>query len=333
MQPFQQDLQPQQMGKVTAVPVVREGFLSVLYPYFLTLRPRQWTKNLIVFSAPLFAFQLGWNSLLGAAGSFILFSMVSSSFYIFNDVADIQSDRKHPVKCKRPIPSGAVKLSWVTALAVFLLVTSLVLGWGQSNMLGLILLGYAVMQVAYNLRLKHTVILDIIAIAIGFVLRAYAGAVATDITLSNWFLLCTAMLALFLGIEKRKAELRRVIASGRNSTRAVLSHYSLPLLLRMENIVTSSLIIAYSLWSAGPQMGGASTPWMFVTSPFVLYGVFRYQLLSDISEPPHGQMAEVPKQKLKSERPEEILLTDKPILITVLGWIATSFFVLLFNQN
>jgi 4-hydroxybenzoate polyprenyltransferase len=182
------------------------------FPYVAALRPRQWTKNLIVFAGPLFAFMITWQSFLGSLLAFALFCCASSSFYLFNDLIDREADRCHPIKCKRPIAAGLVSVPAALGMAVGLLGTALVIGWLYSPYLGLTILGYAILQVAYNLRLKRVVILDIIAIAIGFVLRAYAGAAATQIVLSSWFLLCTAMLALFLGIEKRKAELRRRIA-------------------------------------------------------------------------------------------------------------------------
>jgi decaprenyl-phosphate phosphoribosyltransferase len=191
--------------------------------------------------------------------------------------------------------------------------------------LGIILMGYALLQVAYNLKLKHKPIVDVIAIASGFVLRACAGAAATMILVSPWFLLCTAMLALFLGIEKRKAELRLLSRGGK--TRSVLRRYSLPLLTRMENTVTTGAVMSYALWSSGPAVQGASTPWMFLTLPFVLYGIFRYQLLSDRSDTLAVNLATSPTEE-RTERPEEVLLTDRPIQLTVCGWVITCFLLL-----
>lgn len=303
-------------------------------PYIKALRPRQWTKNLIIFAAPLFAFSINWHSFSGSLLAFILFCCASSSFYLINDIADVEADRRHPVKCHRPIASGAVSVPTAIAIAVLLLGTALSVGWWRSRDLGLTILAYALLQVAYNLRLKRTVILDIIAIATGFVLRAYAGAAATDIVLSPWFLLCTAMLALFLGIEKRKAELRlfTLISPHSGKMRAVLKRYSLPLLHRMESVVTTGAVIAYALWSAGPVLKGASTPWMFVTLPLVIYGIFRYQLISDPEE--IARRSEGDREKGgRSERPEEVLLTDKPILLTVIVWIVTVFAILFLKSR
>ncbi len=285
------------------------------------LRPRQWTKNLIVFAAPLFAFHLDLPALSAAALAFGLFCAASSSFYLINDIADVEADRQHPVKCKRPIAAGLVKVPVAIVLAIGLLATALIGGWLKAPALGLTLATYALLQVAYNLKLKRIAILDIIVIAAGFVLRAIAGGVAGGIVPSVWFLLCTAMLALFLAIEKRKAELRLLQQRG-GKTRAVLQQYSLPLLARMEGTVTTGAVMSYALWSSGPQVNGASTAWMMLTLPFVLYGIFRYQLLSERPTPEQAPPSE------RTERPEDVLLTDRPILFTVMGWVLTVFVIL-----
>ncbi len=299
--------------------------------YLKALRPRQWTKNLIVFAAPLFAFSINQQSLLGSLLALGLFCAASSSFYLLNDIADVEADRRHPVKCNRPIAAGLVKIPVAIAMAVILLGGALILGWLRSPLLGATILSYAILQIAYNLKLKHTVILDVMAIAAGFVLRACAGAAATGIVLSPWFMLCTAMLALFLGIEKRKAELRLLRIKG-GKTRAVLRRYSLSLLLRMESVVTNGAIITYAIWSAGPIVKGASTPWMMLTLPFVLYGMFRYQLLSDPRE-----ISTIDEHQAETggetERPEEVLLKDFPIRLTVLSWVMTTFIIMYLNRQ
>jgi 4-hydroxybenzoate polyprenyltransferase len=286
---------------------------------------------LVVFAAPLFAFNLGISSLLNSSLAFILFCFTSSSFYLLNDVADIESDRRHPVKCKRPIAAGLISVPFAVVMAGALLSSALFIGWRQSLGLGAAITSYALVQIAYNLKLKRTVILDIVAIAAGFVLRAYGGAAATGIHLSAWFILCTAMLALFLGVEKRKAELRLLAIRG-GTTRSVLKRYSLPLLSRMENVVTTGTVVAYSLWSSGPHANGASTAWMLLTLPFVLYGIFRYQLLSDPEEIARRSDIGL-EQGGQSERPEEVLLKDLPILITVLGWVLTALAILLLQHQ
>ena len=297
------------------------------FPYLKALRPRQWTKNLVVFAAPLFAFTINWESFLGSLLAFVLFCCTSSSFYLLNDIADVQSDRRHPVKCHRPIAAGLVSIPFALGMAIVMLSSALIIGWQRSPALGATLTGYAILQIAYNLKLKRTPILDILAISTGFILRACAGAVVTGIIISPWFLMCTAMLALFLGIEKRKAELRLLQIRGGN-TRAVLRRYSIPLLMRMENMVTTGTIMSYALWSSGPILQGASTSWMMLTFPFVLYGIFRYQLLSDPKEKALESDNAGFKEEERTERPEEILLTDRSMQLIVLGWIVTVFVIL-----
>ncbi len=301
------------------------------FAYVTALRPRQWTKNLVVFAAPLFAFSINLQSFLGSLLALALFCATSSSFYLFNDIVDVESDRQHPVKCKRPIAAGLVSVPIALGMAVVLLVSAITIAWIQSHVLGATILAYAILQVAYNLRLKKVAILDIGVIATGFVLRAYGGAVATNITLSSWFVICTAMLALFLAIEKRKAELRLTYIKG-TKPRAVLRRYSLPLLHRMENIVTTGTVVTYTLWSSGPVVRGASTSWMLLTLPFVLYGIFRYQLLSDSEEIARDSYNDT-EHGGRSERPEEVLLKDMPILMTVCGWVFTCSVIMYLKQQ
>ncbi|NMG10425.1 decaprenyl-phosphate phosphoribosyltransferase [Brasilonema sp. UFV-L1] len=295
--------------------------------HIAALRPRQWTKNLVVFAAPLFSFSINLQSFLGSLLAFVLFCCASSSFYLLNDIADVESDRQHPVKCKRPIAAGLVSIPVALGMALVLLSSAVIIAYLRSPGLGATITIYAILQVAYNLRLKRMVILDIGAIATGFVLRAYAGFAATGAVISYWFLLCTAMLALFLAVEKRKAELRLSQLTG-GKTRSILKRYSLPLLSRMENVVTTGAVMTYALWSSGPQVRGASTPWMLLTLPFVLYGIFRYQFLSDPEEIARRSEDNQLEIGGRSERPEEVLLTDPSILLTVVGWVFTVFGIL-----
>ena len=292
------------------------------------MRPRQWTKNLIIFAAPLFAFSLSLKSLQDSVVAFFLFCFISSSFYLLNDVLDYESDRTHPTKRNRPIASGRVSVHAAIVMAITLLSISLITAWTKNMALGMIMTLYAIVQVAYNLKLKHIVILDVCTIAFGFVLRAYAGAAANQIWLSSWFVICTAMLALFLAIEKRKAELRMSQISGKK-TRKVLQDYSTGLLNRMEGVVSTATLIFYTLWSSGPQMQGASTSAMLVTLPFVIYGLFRYQM---ISEPKENSDSKSPLTDA-SERPDEVLLRDPSILLTVLLWALTCFTILYLKSN
>jgi 4-hydroxybenzoate polyprenyltransferase len=312
------------------IPVVEASSPSFPWSLLIAMRPRQWTKNLIIFAAVLFAFRLEPGAWISSMVAFSLFCCLSSSFYLLNDIADVEADRLHPVKCKRPIAAGSVPISVAIVTAILLLAGSLGLSLWYSTSLGIILIGYAAMQVAYNLKLKRTVILDVLAIAMGFVLRACAGSVAAGVALSPWFLLCTAMLALFLGVEKRKAELRLCEKRGTPS-RKVLERYSLNLLTRMESVVTTSALVCYALWASGPVVRGAPTVWMMLTLPFVLYGIFRYQLLSDPEEV--ARRSQDGDGEEQTERPEEVLITDRGILLTVLTWGTSCLAILWLNHG
>ena len=282
-------------------------------------RPRQWSKNLLVYASALFSFQLIAQIWLNSTLALMSFCLISSCIYLINDVIDINADRSHPTKKYRPIASGLVssKEALITAAILFLLSIRIALVVNQG--LALTIIGYTAIQLAYCLKLKREPLLDIFCIAAGFLLRALAGLKATELGSSPWFLLCVGLLALFLAVEKRKAELRVSLDRG-VVTRKVLSRYSLPLLQRLESLLSSSAFMAYALWSAGPTLQGASTSWMLLTVPFVLVGIFRYQLLSDPEEI-ERRTARNPDQT--TEKPEEILLEDRGVRLTLLGWIAT----------
>ena len=279
------------------------------------MRPRQWTKNAIVFAPLLFAFDLSTRSLLLATALFALFCLASSGFYLYNDALDVESDRKHPVKRLRAIASGILSEPLALMLAFSLICTSTTVTLLISPLAGELMLFYAFLQFFYNWKLKKTVLLDVMGIAAGFVLRAACGAAIVNVVPSPWFLLAVAFLALFLGIEKRKAELVHGISS-----RPVLQEYSKRLLERMEQLVTTGVILTYALWSSGPQVNGAQTPWMMLTLPFVLYGLFRYQYLSE-------------RHAGDLERPEDVLLHDVPVLVAVAGWAVMVFAVMWLKTN
>jgi decaprenyl-phosphate phosphoribosyltransferase len=289
-------------------------------PLVAACRPRQWTKNLLVFAAPLFAFRFEADVWLPAGGALVAFCLISSAIYLLNDCLDVASDRAHPSKRHRPIAAGLVSVQAALTTAAVLAVVSLSFAaWVAPPLAGVVLL-YGLIQVGYCLQLKRMPLLDLSCIASGFLLRAIAGAVAAMLPPSPWFLLTVGLLALFLAIEKRKAELR--VAQDRGViTRKVLERYSLPLLLRLESTVATSAFISYALWAAGPALQGAPTSWMLLTVPFVLVGIFRYQLLSDPEEAERRQQW-APKRN--SEKPEEILLGDRGIKLTLAGWLVTT---------
>ena len=280
-------------------------------------RPKQWTKNLLVFAAPFFfskEIDIWIFSLIG----FLSFCLVSSSVYLINDVIDINNDRKHPTKRFRPIASGSITIKNALLTSSLLLISSLLL----ANLINLgfciALSLYFLIQMAYCIRLKNEPILDIFCISSGFLLRAISGY-RHLIRVFPLVLLSIGLLALFLAIEKRKAELLNIIKT-EIKTRKSLERYSLSLLNRIEPIVTTSAFMSYSLWAVGPAMNGTQTGMMIITIPFVLIGIFRYQFITD---PEERQRREIFRPNVNPEKPEEILLTDKGILLSIFFWLIT----------
>lgn len=296
---------------------------GVIQALIATCRPRQWTKNLLVYASALFSFQLTGQIWWASTEALAAFCLISSSIYLLNDVVDREADRAHPSKCRRPIASGALPVPTALVAAALIAALSLALSASVAPGLAAVIAGYALIQIAYCLGLKRQPLLDLFCIASGFLLRALAGLVATGLGASPWFLLTIGLLALFLAVEKRKAELRISLDRG-VVTRQVLLRYSLPLLQRLESLVASSAFMAYALWSAGPTLSGASTSWMLLTVPFVIAGIFRYQLLSD---PEETERRCVRYPDRNCEKPEEILLGDRGIQLTLLGWLVTAIVV------
>ena len=284
----------------------------------ISIRPKQWTKNLLVFSALIFAFEFNIESLWNTSLAFISFCLISSSIYLINDLLDIKNDRLHPIKKYRPIPNGELSKLDVLFFALILTLSSIFLSFLISTKLVLVISLYFLSQVYYCIRLKKEPILDLLSISSGFLLRALSGVIASDLSFSPWFALSIGLLSLFLAVEKRKAELKLYLNSG-VLTREVLKRYSLELLNRYENVLTSSTFVSYSLWAAGPTLNGADTELMLLTIPFVLLGIFRYQLLSNS----FFEKENLLKKNLSTESPEEILLYDKGIRLTILGWLTT----------
>jgi 4-hydroxybenzoate polyprenyltransferase len=272
----------------------------------LQLRIKQWTKNLLVFASALFAGKfLEYITFINAFVAFICFSFIASTVYIINDIVDIEKDRQHPDKCKRPLPSNDLSIPTAIVLGVILFLSSTVLSYFISPLLTGILLFYFIINVLYSLKLKHVVLIDVMIIASGFVLRAIAGAVAVSGLLTSWFILCTLLLSLFLALGKRRHELQ-LFDGDRSKQRKVLQFYSIKLLDQLMSIVTGLTIMCYCLYAA-------ENHYMMFTIPFVLYGVFRYLYLM------HMENA--------GGKPEEILLTDKHILFTVIIFALSVVFI------
>lgn len=271
-----------------------------------SLRPKQWTKNLIIFAPALFAQKIHEPKLLLEAFlCFIAFCLASSAVYIFNDIVDAPSDRNHPTKSKRPIASGAISPQLATTVAIVACSIGLGLSFVVRPAVCVIVCIYLLLQAAYVRVLKNVSLIDIGCIASGFVLRAVAGAAAVSVPASAWFLLCTALVSLFIALEKRRQELR-TLEGNAVLCRKVLKDYSMELVTRLESLILSGLFLSYVLYTILSWHG----QWMMLTIPFILYGMARYIQLSIDSN--------------IAASPEEVLLKDRPIQMTFLSWIIIS---------
>jgi len=274
------------------------------------MRPRQWLKNFFVFAGLLFTLDLGHSatSYVRVALAFLLFCVLSGSVYLLNDILDAERDRKHEKKSKRPIASGRLTetAAWGSVLVL--------MGAGMAGSLALdftfggIALIYLALFTAYSLFLKEVVILDVLIIASGFVLRAAAGVAVIHVTISPWLLICTTLLALLLGLAKRREELL-ILDVEAVKHRPALEQYSVAFLDQLINVSASAAIIAYALYTFFSQTGEAH-PYMMATLPFVIYGIFRYLFLI------HNRRG--------VDSPELLVLADKPLLVDVLLWVAVS---------
>ena len=272
-----------------------------------SLRPRQWVKNLFVFAGLIFSQQLLSPLFWTALAAFALFCGLSGAIYLLNDVADAERDRLHPQKRHRPVASGALPRGLALAIGALLVGVSLVLAFWLSVAFGLVAAAYAVLLTAYSAWLKHLVILDVLTVAIGFVLRAVAGAVAIQVEISGWLLICTVLVALFLALGKRRHEYL-ALSGGAAAHRPILAEYSAGLLDQMVAVVTASTVTAYALYTMSPEtVARFHTRLLPLTLPFVLYGVFRYLYL-------------LYRRELGGN-PSDLLLSDRPLLINTLMWI------------
>jgi len=273
----------------------------------LSLRPGQWTKNLLVFAGLLFGRQLTDPvAVARASAAFAVFCVLSGVVYLVNDVSDRDTDRQHPLKARRPIASGAlpvpVAIASAIVLAVLALISAFMLGWP----LFIVAAIYLALQTLYSGPLKHIVIIDVLTIAIGFVLRAVAGAVVVNVDISHWLLVCTILLALFISLVKRRHELV-LLASGATSHRPILGEYSPYLLDQMIAVVTASTLISYIFYTISPETEEKfGTHWLGLTIPFPLYGIFRYLYLVH--------------QREGGGSPADLLITDRPLLVCVTLW-------------
>lgn len=271
-----------------------------------TMRPRQWTKNVFIFGALVFDQQLFRpGAALGTAAGFILFCLISSAVYIFNDLADLEADRQHPQKKQRPLPSGELTTRAAWAAGSLLLLITLPISYLLAPAFAAVVLAYFLMMLAYSKWLKHIPILDVLIIAAGFVLRVHAGVTLITVErFSPWMYVVMTLLALYLGFGKRRAELA-LLDSGANAHRKVLDGYTIALLDQFITIVSGTTIVAYSLYTFfRPDAPGDHT--LMLTIPFVVYAIFRYLYLIQV--------------KHAGGAPEDILLSDRPMQIAILLW-------------
>lgn len=341
--------------EVVAAPQARAGMLRQALLVVQTMRPKEWTKNLLLFAGVVFAGHLlVWAALARAVVATLAFCLASGAVYLFNDLMDQARDQAHPIKRHRPLASGALAPRVAVVSAVIAVLGALSLGavlgtiplggaplavavqlWppniglhparhavmsqqdpygalgGSAALFELCIVAYLALQVAYSLKLKHVVLLDVFAIAAGFVLRTMAGAVAVAVPISAWLYLCTILLSLFLALSKRRQE-ALTLTEGGVAHRQILQEYSLPLLDQLITIVTSATIMAYSLYTFQSETAGDRR--LMVTIPFVIYGIFRYLYLVQV--------------RRLGGNPAEVLLRDRHMQAAVVGWVAIAAFVL-----
>jgi len=274
----------------------------------ISLRPQQWTKNLIVFAGLLFSMKLFEPAaVITAVEAFVIFCALSGVVYLVNDVMDRDSDRRHPTKSRRPIAAGDLPVSMALSVAGVIAAVSLAAAYALGWRFGAVATAYLALQAMYSGPLKHIVIIDVLTIAVGFVLRAVAGAVVINVVISHWLFVCTILLALFIALAKRRHELV-LLADGATGHRPILGEYSAYLLDQMIAVVTASTLIAYIFYTISPETEQKfGTSWLGLTIPFPLYGIFRYLYLVHRRE--------------GGGSPADLLLNDRPLLACVTLWV------------
>jgi 4-hydroxybenzoate polyprenyltransferase len=305
------------MARSTSSPVAASGTAAHAVPgrslalhLLLSLRPAQWTKNLLVFAGLLFGRRLfDPASVVDAVSAFVVFCALSGVVYLVNDIADRDSDRLHPLKSRRPIASGALPVPVAMTVALGLGSAALASAFVIGPAFATVAAAYLALQVLYSFPLKHIVIIDVLTIAIGFVLRAVGGAVAVHVEISHWLLVCTILLALFIALAKRRHEIV-LLAADAATHRPILGEYSPYLLDQMIGVVTASTLISYIFYTISPETQAKfGTAWLGLTIPFPLYGIFRYLYLVH--------------QREGGGSPADLLLTDRPLLACVALWALT----------
>jgi 4-hydroxybenzoate polyprenyltransferase len=305
----------QRQGRVGVRPGTGGERAGLLHGLFRSLRPHQWFKNIFLFAALVFAQRLtDVHAFLRALAGFGIFCALSSGVYLVNDIRDREQDRLHPRKRMRPIASGAVPVSLAAGLAAVLLAGGVACSVPLGTGFFLTAVAYAALSLGYCFGLKRVVILDVMVLASGYTLRAAAGAEAIPVSISNWLLICTSLLALFLGFCKRRQELTSLVDRG-VSHRAVLAHYSEEFLDQMIAVVTASTVISYLLYSFSEEIAHKlHTDKLAMTAPFVLYGIFRYFYLVHL--------------RGGGGHPARDLMGDPPLVVNFLLYAATVVMIL-----
>jgi len=289
--------------------------MKILVSLVKAMRPKQWAKNVVIFAALVFDRQLGFNNLgpmLHTFAGFVLFCMLSGAVYLINDIADLEQDRNHPDKHKRPLASGALPLPTARLAIVLLLLTVFPLAYALSPAFALVALSYLLLNLAYSKWLKHIPIIDVFSIALGFVLRIMAGITLIHVTrFSPWLYVVTTVGSLYVGFGKRRAELVQLNDQANNHRRS-LSGYTIALLDQYLMIVSATTILAYSLYTfSAPNLPDNHV--MMLTIPFVLYGIFRYLYLV--------------QSKGFGGAPEDVLFSDRPLQVAIVLWGVSILFI------
>ena len=279
----------------------------MLWGMLVSLRPRQWVKNLFVFAGLVFGHRLFTPAAWTALAAFVIFCGLSGAIYLINDVADREKDRMHPKKRERPVAAGLVPAPAALTAGAALIVVGLGAAVWLSGPFALAALAYVVLLTLYSIWLKHVVIVDVLTVASGFVLRAVAGALVIQVEISGWLLICTILVALFLALGKRRHEYLALDTEAARH-RPILAEYSAGLLDQMIAVVTASTVTAYALYTMSPEtIAKFHTPLLPATLPFVLYGIFRYLYLL--------------YRRQLGGNPSDLLLSDRALLVNTLCWV------------
>jgi 4-hydroxybenzoate polyprenyltransferase len=287
----------------------------MILKYLQLIRVHQWVKNIFVFVPILFSLHIFEEDyLLTTIFAFFVFCLASSAIYVINDLVDIDADRSHPLKKNRTLPSGAISKSaaLITAIVLLIIVTWLIFYFNYEFILTVV--SFIILNVLYSLLLKNIVILDIFSIAAGFALRVLAGAFVIQVPISSWLLLTTMFISLFLGVMKRHSELSILSAENNTSSRKVLAQYSLNFADQIATVAAAGVIICYALYSVAPRtISVFNTEGLIYTTPFVVFGIFRYMYLEYMSK--------------KGENTTRIMATDIPMIVTVVLYIVTTILI------